>query len=133
MIKKIPLIEFSPDLINPSIKAQELTKILADIKEGSALAARMSDDGNGLWIFYEGGIYNPHRNIMKDRDEWARIAAFRAKDKCITVARILIPAEYLGDDTFVQVGEVYVSQDGCRPFGEVVRFYEPRQFHPNII
>jgi hypothetical protein len=126
-LNTVPLIEFSPDQINPSENAQKVAEILSPVKEGSALAALRSKNGEGVWVFYEGGVFDPHRKVERDRDEWARIAAFRAKDNCMTVARVLIPAELLGDDTFVQVGEVQVSRDGC-PFGDVTRFYEPRKF-----
>jgi hypothetical protein len=131
--KTVPLIEFRPDLINPSEKAQKVAEILSPVKEGSALAALRSKNGDGVRVFYEGGIYDSHRDVERDRDEWARIAAFRAKENCDTVARVLIPFELLGDDTFVQVGEVQVSQGGYRPKGHVTRYYEPRQFRVHEI
>lgn len=159
-VKKIPLIEFTPDLINPSEKSKEVKSLFCDngIRNGYELAACFSENGHALWIFYESQGNRFIDDTEIDRDKRARTAAFRAiaksivshpthrgfkgsssgssgssgssseSNNCTIKGRIFIPGTLLGDDTFVQVGEVYVSNDGLQPLGKVTRFYTPRQF-----
>lgn len=122
---KIPLIEFAPNLVDPSPTAQRIQGLLDvfQIAEGSAMAARADD--KGLWVFYEGGVFDDNRDPTRDYEKWAQIAAYRARDNVPTVARFFLRAEDfdLADGhVFVQVGEMDPQT------GEIRRFWEPIKF-----